>query len=405
LRIKAFVVKVLLLHNYYQQPGGEDIVVEQEKALLESKGHRVRLLTAHNDAIYGVAARCQAALGSIYSPHSKKQVGREIRSFQPDIVHVHNFFPLLSPSVYDACKANGVPVVQTLHNFRLICPSALLFREGKPCDLCVGKRVPWPAIQHACYRDSRTGSAAITAMLAVHHRRGTWNSSVDAYITLTNFSRQKLIAGKLPADRLFVKPNFLLPDPGRRRPPGTYALFVGRLSPEKGIRTLLSAWARLSGNKKLKIVGTGPLEQLVRDADCSSRIHLLGYQTQAAVVELMKGAAFVLLPSEWYECFPRVLVESFAIGRPVVASRLGSLAELVDHGRTGVLFKPGDPQALADAIEWMFSHPMELEQMSQAAREEFEAKYTADRNYEQLVEIYQYALDTARSPRTDLSTC
>jgi glycosyltransferase involved in cell wall biosynthesis len=389
-------VRVLLLHNYYRQPGGEDVVVAQERALLESKGHEVRLLAVHNDAINGVVERCKAALSSIYSAQSKKQVEREVQSFQPDIAHVQNFFPLLSPSVYDACQANGVPVVQTLHNFRLICPSGLLFREGKPCELCVGKRVPWPAIQHACYRNGRTGSAAIAAMLAVHRHRGTWTSAVDAYITLSNFARQKLIAGKLPSDRLFVKPNFLFPDPGWRRQPGDCALFVGRLSPEKGIGTLLSAWARTARNRELRIVGTGPLEQSVRKAARDSSIKLLGFQTQESVLELMEDAAFVIFPSECFEGFPRVLVESFAKGKPVVSSRLGSLAELVDHGRTGLLFEPGDPQALADAIEWMFTHPTELHQMSHAARHEFESKYTADRNYEQLMRIYARVAETRR---------
>jgi glycosyltransferase involved in cell wall biosynthesis len=219
---------------------------------------------------------------------------------------------------------------------------------------------------------------------------------VDAYITLSNFARQKLIAGKLPSDRLFVKPNFLFPDPGWRRQPGDCALFVGRLSPEKGIGTLLSAWARTARNRELRIVGTGPLEQSVRKAARDSSIKLLGFQTQESVLELMEDAAFVIFPSECFEGFPRVLVESFAKGKPVVSSRLGSLAELVDHGRTGLLFEPGDPQALADAIEWMFTHPTELHQMSHAARHEFESKYTADRNYEQLMRIYARVAETRR---------
>ena len=384
-------MKILLLHNYYQQSGGEDAVVEQEKALLESKGHQVRLLAASNDAISNIRSRAKAALGTIYSRGSRVQVEKEIRSFHPEIVHIHNLFPLLSPSVYYACKAAGVPVVQTLHNFRLICPNALLFRDGKPCELCIGKKIPWPAIVHACYRESRAGSAAVASMLAVHGLIGTWNSAVNAYIALTSFSREKLIAGGLPADRLLVKPNFLYPDPGPGRSAQDFALIVGRLAPEKGIATLLSAWARLKPNRKLKIVGDGPLQSAVRAVVRNPQIELLGRQTKEAVLSVMESASFLVFPSECYEGFPRVIVESFAKGLPVVASRLGSMAELIDHGRTGLLFQPGDPQALADAVEWMFTHPAQLEQMSQAARSEFEAKYTADRNYEQLMEIYRSA--------------
>jgi glycosyltransferase involved in cell wall biosynthesis len=384
-------LKIIIAHNYYQQSGGEDAVVEQEKALLESKGHHVRLLAVSNDAISNIRSRAKAALGAIYSRGSRAQVEKEIRLFHPEIVHIHNCFPLLSPSVYYACRAAGVPVVQTLHNFRLICPNALLFRDGKPCELCISKTVPWPAIVHACYRESRAGSAAIASMLAVHRLIGTWNSAVHAYITLTNFSRDKLIAGGLPADRLLVKPNFLYPDSGPGRSAQDFALIVGRLAPGKGIATLLSAWAQLKPNRKLKIVGDGPLQPAIRLAARNLRIELLGRQTNQAVLNLMESASFLVFPSECYEGFPRVIVESFAKGLPVVASRLGSMSEIIDHGRTGLLFQPGDPQALADAVEWMFTHPVQLAQMSQAARCEFEAKYTADRNYERLMEIYQYA--------------
>ncbi len=384
-------MKILLLHNYYQQPGGEDVVVAHEKALLESKGNDVRLFSAHNDTIKGIVGRFRTALDSIYCVHSKRELDKEICSFQPDIVHAHNLFPLLSPSVYGACKAHGIPVVQTLHNFRLICPNALLFRNGKTCELCVGKTVPWPAIQHGCYRDSHAGSAAVACMIATHGLGGTWRSSVDAYITLTNFSREKLIAGKLPSNRLFVKPNFLFTDPGRSSRAGDYALFVGRLSHEKGISTLLSAWARLRENAKLKIVGTGPLEGFVHEGAKNSSIQAIGHQTQEGVMNLIDGAAFVIFPSECYEGFPRVIVESFAKGKPVVASRLGSMAELIDHGRTGLLFEPRNAQALAETIEWMFANSRQVQTMGEAARVEFETKYTADRNYWQLMEIYARA--------------
>lgn len=396
-------MKILLLHDFYQQAGGEDTVVEQEKNLLESNNNQVRLLTRNNDSIVTSWNRANAALTAIYSPHSKAIVAAEINSFRPDIVHVHNFFPLFSPSVYYACRQAGVPVVQTLHNFRLVCPSALLFRNGKPCELCLDKAVPWPGVLHACYRENRVASAVIASMIGVHHFCGTWHSAVNAYITMTQFSREKLIAGGLPPDRLFLKPNFVFPDPGKRSAENTgYALFVGRLSPEKGIRTLLSAWDGLAVRRNLKIIGTGPLEGVVRPAcTSSSGIEFLGPQPPASVINFMKAANFLVFPSECYEGFPRVIVEAFAKGLPVLASQLGSMAELLGDQHTGRLFRPGDAQDLAEKIEWMFTHPVQVEQMSEAARQEFEAKYTAERNYEMLMKIYQHASHNARTrPRS-----
>ena len=381
------------------------MVAAQERALLQSRGHQVGWLTVHNETIDGLASRCKAALNSIYSVTGKKQISDEIHRFGPEIVHVHNFFPLLSPSIYYACKAAGVPVVQSVHNFRLICPNALLFRDGAPCELCVGKAAAWPAIKYGCYRNSRAGSAAVALMLGVHKIAGTWASKVDTYIALTNFSRERLIAGGLPASRVFVKPNFISPDPGDERDADGFGLFVGRLAPEKGVKTLISAWSQLIPRRKLRVVGLGPEEQAVQNTARNADIEFLGLQPKDEVLKLMSRASFLVLPSEWYEGFPMVMVEAFAKGLPVIASRLGSLAELIDQGRTGLLFPPGDPQALAEAAEWMFTHPAELEQMSRAARQEFEAKYTAERNYEQLMQIYQHAVSNSRGARTSLSTC
>jgi glycosyltransferase involved in cell wall biosynthesis len=397
-------VKILVLHNYYLQSGGEDVVVEQEKSLLESRGNQVQVLGLANASIRSRRDQFNTALNTIYSPVSKTRVAGEIGSFKPDIAHIHNFFPLLSPSVYYACRNAGVPVVQTLHNFRLVCPNAMLFRQGKPCELCLHKVVPWPGALHACYRGSRAASMLVASMLSVHRFWGTWNSTVEAYIALTQFSREKLIAGGLPADRLFLKPNFIFPDPGNRDARNEskindgYALFVGRLAPEKGIRTLLSAWNRAGSDKQLKIVGTGPLEESLRVSHFSSSgVEFLGQQSPESVLKYMNSAKFLVLPSEWYEGFPRVIVEAFAKGLPVLASRLGSMAELVEDQHTGILFRPGDAHNLAEKIEWMFTHPVQLAQMSEAARREFEAKYTAERNYKLLMEIYQYASDNART--------
>ncbi|HEY1802700.1 MAG TPA: glycosyltransferase [Terriglobales bacterium] len=387
-------MKILLLHNYYQLPGGEDLVVQQEKALLEARGHTVILLALSNDSITSARIKIKVAFKTIYSPTSRVQVSKTIAEFSPDIVHVHNFFPRLSPSVYYSCSAARVPVVQTLHNFRLICPNALLFREGNPCELCVGKLVAWPGIIHGCYRHSHLGSAVVATMLGAHQLWGTWKTAVDAYITLSEFARQKLIAGGLPSSRLFVKPNCLAPDPGQRKRADSFALFVGRLSPEKGIKTLLAAWSHLPG-RKLKIVGDGPLREAVEKAGLPD-IKFLGRQSSGMVLDLIGSAAFLVLPSECYENFPRVIVEAFAKGVPVLGSRLGSTAELIDEGLTGMLFVSGDAKDLARKAEWLYAHPDELQQMSNAARNEYETKYTADRNYAQLMEIYRSAAEVSK---------
>ncbi len=385
-------MKVLLLHNYYQQAGGEDVVVEQEKLLLECNGHEVKLLSAHNDSISSFAARARVAVETTYSLGSRRRVGGVIRSFRPDLVHIHNFFPLLSPSIYDACRAAGVPVVQTLHNFRLICANALLFRDGAVCEACVGKTFAWPGILHGCYRNSRTGTASLAAMVSLHNALGTWSKKVDAYIALTNFARDKLTAGGVPSSRLWVKPNFAVDASVQGTHDGDFALFVGRLSPEKGISTLISAWSRLGTARLLKILGDGPLLPELRNAAAvNSNIEILGKQSREAVRALMRRASFLLFPSRCYEGFPMVIAEAYAAGLPVLASRLGSMAELVRDGKTGLLFDPDDPDDIAQCVKLMFSAESTVRAMSAAAREEYCEKYTAEKNYKQLMHIYQCA--------------
>jgi glycosyltransferase involved in cell wall biosynthesis len=386
-------MKILLLHNYYQQPGGEDAVVQQEKALLEAHGHNVDLLTADNSRIIGIKSQVGVALSSIYSRRSRVQVEERITDSKPDIVHVHNFFPRLSPSVYYACTKAKIPVIQTLHNFRLICPNALLFRDGTPCEDCVGRLIPWPGIKNACYRDSHVGTAVLATMLTTHRLWGTWQV-VDAYIALSEFARRKLIAGGVPSSHLFVKPNCLMPDPGMCARSGDYALFVGRLSPEKGIKTLLAAWAHLPA-RRLKIAGDGPLRDVVEQTDIPN-LEFIGPQSSEAVMSLIGAAAFLVVPSECYENFPRVIVEAFAKGVPVLGSRLGSIEELIDDGRTGVLFRPGDVPDLANKAEWLFTHSDEIRLMSVEARREFESKYTAEQNYRQLMQIYCSAASVSK---------
>lgn len=386
-------MRVLVLHNRYQISGGEDVVVQAEKALLEANGHDVTLFEATNDNIVGCLEKAKTAVSAIYSPSSKRRVREEIAKFSPHIVHVHNYFPLLSPSVFYACQEAGVPVVQTLHNYRLLCANAYLFREGRVCEDCVGKRFPWPGVVNGCYRDSKVGTAIVGTMQSVHRTVQTWTKMIDAYIALTEFARQKFIQGNLPAEKIVVKPNFLFSDPGNGEGKGGYALFVGRLSPEKGLDKLFQAWEKIGEKMPLKIVGDGQLADTVAEASRKLKgVEWLGRQPKEQVLALMKEATVLVFPSLWYEGLPMVIAEAYAVGLPVITSDLGSTSSLVKHGCTGLHFRPGDADDLVAQIEWVLTHPVELAQMRRQARAEFETKYTADRNYQMLMNIYEQVL-------------
>ena len=308
---------------------------------------------------------------------------------RPQLAHFHNTFPLISPSAYYAARAEGVAVVQTLHNFRLVCPNGLFFRQGRICEDCLGKRVPWPGVIHACYRGSRVTTGLTTSMLALHHALDTWRRMVDIYIALSQFARNKFIAAGIPSSQILVKPNFLSSDPGVGQHGGRFALFVGRLAPEKGLATLLQAWETIGARYALRVVGAGPEEDLLTQP--RPGVEWLGWQPRERILELMKDAAFLVLPSEWYEHFPMTLVEAYATGLPVLGSALGSLGELIQDGITGRHFRPGDPSDLTAVLEWAISHPLPLSEQGRAARREYVLKYTADRNYATLMEIYQAA--------------
>jgi glycosyltransferase involved in cell wall biosynthesis len=391
-------LKILLVHNHYQQAGGEDTVVRAEQSMLEERGHDVALLEADNAEISGPFSQLKTGVDAIYSRRGKKRVAAELARFRPEVMHVHNFFPLFSPSIYSAAHQAGVAVVQTLHNYRLVCPNALFFRNGHICEDCLRAASPLPGVLHACYRSSRLATAPVAAMLAVHRALGTWQEDVDAYIALTEFSRAKLAAGGLPGDRIFVKPNFVHPTPPVGTGDGGYALFAGRLSEEKGVRILLAAWSQLAREIPLKIVGDGPLASIVKLAtNEASGVELVGRVSREQVATLMRGAVLLIFPSIWYEGFPMSIVEAFAAGLPVVASNLGGMSTLVSHGKTGLHFQAGDAADLVAKVRWARAHPAEIQEMRRATRREFETKYTADRNYEVLITIYQTAIQRARA--------
>jgi glycosyltransferase involved in cell wall biosynthesis len=390
------VLSILSVHNHYQQPGGEDRVFASESALLERNGHTVLHHEDHNDRIRG--GMIGTARDAVWSRHTFQHLESLSRSIAIDVAHFHNTFPLISPAAYYAMHRTGIPVVQTLHNFRLICAGATLSRNGSICESCLERKSLLPGIAHACYRNSRPATVALTAMLAVHRAAGTYQRQVDAYIALSEFAQQKFIEGGLPRERIFVKPNFVSPDPGVGDGQGDHALFVGRLCEEKGVRTLTSAWNVLNCIP-LQVLGDGPL----RDTTWPAGVTWLGSQPRERVMQLMRDARILVFPSAAHECAPMTIVEAFACGLPVIASNLGSIPEFVTHGRTGLLFKPGDPEDLARQVRWAFDHPEELRAMRANARREYEEKYTAERNYKMLMAIYEMAIENSQRRRREAS--
>jgi len=323
-------MRIVVAHNYYQQPGGEDVCVAAEMAMLEAHGHEVALFALDNDAIEGIG-RFDLAVRTVWSRPAALALERLLRQHRAQIVHFHNTFPLLSPAAYYAARRTGTAVVQTLHNFRICCPNALLFREGAPCESCLGRSFAWPGVLRKCYRGSRLATAAAATTSSLHKLIGTWSRCIDVYIALSCFSRERLIQGGLPAARIAVKPNFVFPDPGAGTGAGGAAVFVGRLSHEKGLDVVLDAWRRLDCSMALQIIGDGPLSGMVTAAaQANPSIQWLGRVPPERVYDCLGEAAFCIVSSQCYENFPRVIIEAFAKGTPVVASRLGGMAEIVD---------------------------------------------------------------------------
>jgi glycosyltransferase involved in cell wall biosynthesis len=399
-------LKILSVYNRYLNRGGEDEVFESEAALLEQHGHDVTLVEEQTRKPEGLRESARLAIDSVWSRSWYEKFEGLLKEKRPDVVHVHNVFPIISPSIYYACRRAQVPVVQSLHNPRLLCPAASFYRDGRACEDCAGKAVAWPAIVHGCYQNSRIRTSVVTTMLAVHRHLDTWRTLVDAYIVFTEFFRQKFIEFGLPASKVIVKPHFVAQDTGTKNEAGEYALFMGRLAPEKGVNTLIEAWQNLNG-LPLKVRGDGPLTNAVRDlAARQSGVELLPNRlSQDDLRDLIRGSRFLVWPTPGnYETFGLVAVEAFASGVPVIASRTGAMMEIVANQRTGLHFTAGDSRDLAAKVTWAWNHPKEMRAMGRNARLEYQEKYTAERNYEMLNDIYQGVLKSAASRNGHLRT-
>ena len=386
-------MRILMVHNTYQQRGGEDVSTEQDIELLRSHGHQVHTYFRNNDEIKNYAALQKAYLffRPTWSWQSYRQTIKILKEFKPEIVHVQNFFPLISPSVFYACKRMKIPVVFNLRNYRLGCANSYFYRENSVCEECI-HRSPLCGIYYKCYHKSAIQTAAVTLMQIVHRYFKTWEKKIDVISPVSDFAASKMVYAGLKPNNIIVRKNYLKADPGEGSGRRSGAVFVGRLSPEKGLSTLMNAWEKLP-DVPLKIIGTGPEEANIKEksAKLQSRVTLSGQLPHSEMLAEVKESQFLVMPSVCYETFGRTIVEAYATGTPVIASRLGAIAELVEDGQTGLLFTAGDSDDLAEKVTWAIHHPEDMARMGKHARQVFLDKYEAGSAYQQLMAVYQAA--------------
>lgn len=352
------------------------------------------MYSVHNDIIKEMNAlrKVRSFVETVWSYSQYKEILGVLNKEKPDVVHIHNFFPLISPSVYYACSKLSIPVVQTLHNYRLVCPAATFMRDGKICENCLNGSV-LNSIYHRCYKDSFVYSIPVAGMLTVNRLIGTWKNKVDRYIALTNFAKEKYIEGGLPGDKIVVKPNFIekkIFSEFDINISNEYILYVGRISIEKGLHYLLEAWKHIKNRNgiKLFIIGDGPnREQLIEKYKHLPDVVFLGNKPSDEVIAYMKKAKFLVVPSIWFEGFPMTIVEAYSVGTPVLASALGSLQEVVRDNETGFLFKHADDKNLANTIEKALSYK-NYDSMRENVKNVFEKNYSQEVNFKLLLNIY-----------------
>lgn len=394
-------MKVLLVHNRYRSasPSGEDRVVDQEASALALNGHFVERFERLSDDIArrSIGARALVPAQVLWSDDVRRSLRQVLQDFRPDVVHVHNTFPLLSPSVLYACRSGRVPVVATMHHYRLVCPSGDLFRNGEVCHDCVGQ-LPLPAVRHGCYRSSVLATLPLAAGAVVHRR--AWRTMVSAYVFLSAAQRDLMADDGLPAKRLFVKPNFVPPPAvAQSQAAENFVVYAGRLTESKGVQTLMDAWDKYrsrSPESRLRLVmaGAGPLEDRVRKwAATRPSVDWVGMLSRDACSSLLARARAAIVPSLWEETFGLVVVEAMAVGVPSVASHRGSFPEIIEDGVNGVLVEPGSSCALASVFQDIETRPERYVALGHAARQTYGQRYGESGNIRQLLEIYQFAVD------------
>ena len=382
-------MKILRIHNHYRIRAGEDLVFAEEGKLLRNKGHEVLDWTTDSQTIDArtLVRRAVLAGNTLWSEPARRALLEVLSGFEPDIAHVTNTFPLISPAAYYACARARVPVVQSLHNYRLLCPAATMVRDKRPCHSCLDDGLH-ASVRYKCYHASATESAVVAAMLGMHRTLGTYRRLIGGYIVLTEFAKKLFAESGFSEERLHVKPNFLSSDPGFSQTERSDVLFVGRLSQEKGIETLLEAWSSVPTDAVLHVVGDGPLAEHLKARNVQ-RVRFWGGLDRSAVLARMQRSRLLVLPSEWYEGFPMVLLEAFATGTPALVSALGGQSEMSDDERCALTFRAGDAAHLAERLSFALSRPDAMARLSVGARERFEQRYGIERNYDELMSIYE----------------
>jgi glycosyltransferase involved in cell wall biosynthesis len=387
-------LKILLAHTFFQQFGGQDAVALAEREFLERRGHEVIFYSRRNDEIkdFGIAGKARFIADTVYSRRTARDLESLVAANRPDLAYVHNIYPLISPAIYHVLHALGIPVVQCVHDSRPLCSNGLFYTEGQVCERCMHGNY-LHGVVHRCYRDSYFLSGLYAFTLGVN-RFANMLDKISAFICLNEFYRTKFLEAGVPANKLFLRPNSIDALPLMRGPAPearSYAVYFGRLSPEKGLLTLLHAFEQAKP-ARLKIAGTGPLEaelqQYIRDKGLDN-VELVGFLSGARKSELLSSALFAIIPSEWYENFPVVALECFAAAKPIVASRMGGLPSIVSEGETGLLFTAGNASEIAEKVRYMFAHPFEADRMGRRAREIVETKYSRERSYQDLMDIFQ----------------
>ncbi len=387
-------MKIVQVHNYYQISGGEDTVVAAEKKLLEEKGHQVITYYRHNSEIKNQTFTKKLGLlkETNWSDFTYHDFLKVLEKEQPDLCHVHNFLPLISPSIFYACEKANVPVVQTLHNYRLICTNGLLMRQGQICESCLGKSA-YQSVLKKCYRDSMIQTYAIASMLEKHKKRQTWTTKIDAFICLTEFARDKFIAHGLPPEKLKIKPNFMGGNSSKeieKKEENPYFIYVGRLTESKGVNLFKAINADLPF--PIKMVGEGELMNELRGLPT---IEVLGTKTHDETVALIRNARALILPSLWYEGMPMVILEAFAVKTPVIASNLGAMKSMIQHTNNGLLFSAGSSAELLNLLQMAKDYPDKMKVLADNAFANYAELYSSEANYEKLMEIYQSVIHPA----------
>ena len=397
-------MKILMVHNFYNSslPSGEKAVFEAEKVLLESHGHEVELFTRNNDELLakGIFGKLEGAMATPWNPWMAAAIRGKVNAFNPDVVHVHNTFPLISPSIFHAIGRRAARVL-TLHNYRLYCPAAIPMRNGKVCTECMDQRSVLAALKYGCYRNSRLATFPLALSVGLHRRIGTWKNQVEVFIALTDFQKDRMVAAGLPADKVLVKPNFFYgqasPLSWSEREP--YVIFVGRLASEKGVETLVRAW-EIWGSEapELRVVGDGPLRSKLEKAAKKMPIRFFGQLSPEQVQAQVAKAKLLVVPSEWFEGHPLVLGEAFALGTPAAVSNIVPLPSIVDYGKNGVIFEPANAETLANTVKTAWGTSGLLERLGSEARKAYENKYSKESNYSLLMQIYEQAIAKSKLP-------